>query len=207
VIATPDHTETSRRTQRERREDTRRRLIEATISAIAADGYRAATTRRVAELAGVSLGALAHHFPSREGLIATTIDDVGQRVACDLRGRLGAIDPDDGRRTRKLLDVLWSYFDGELFGVWLKVWLAAAEDPALYARLAPIDRDLNTAVSAAVADLAPDGVAQRAWAQRVGVALSAMRGLALALNIEPHEPRRADPWPATRRELAHLLDR
>lgn len=106
------------------------------------------------------------------------------------------------------MDVLWEFFNGELFAVWLKVWLAAAEDPALYARLAPIERELNTAIASTISQLAPDTLPTKTWTRRVSVALNTMRGLALALNIEPREqPIKTDPWPATRRELTELLDR
>jgi AcrR family transcriptional regulator len=200
--------QTARRTQQQRREETRGRLIDATVRAIASDGYRAATTRRIVGFAGASLGALAHHFPTREELIAAALDEVGQRGITELRARATAIDPQAADRTRRLLDVLWEFFNGELFAVWLKVWLAAAEDSALHARLAPIERDLNTAIAAAITELAPAALPRKTWTRRVSVALNTMRGLALALNIEPREsPLKTDPWPATRRELTQLLDR
>ena len=46
------HGATSRRTQAQRTEETRHRLIDATIRAIRDDGYRATTTRRIADYAG-----------------------------------------------------------------------------------------------------------------------------------------------------------
>jgi hypothetical protein len=126
----------------------------------------------------------------------------------ELRARATAIDARAADRTRTLLDVLWELFNGELFAVWLKVWLAAGEDPALYARLAPIERDLNTAIAGTISQLAPDTLPTKTWTRRVSVALNTMRGLALALNIEPRDrPVKTDPWPATRRELTELLDR
>ncbi|MFZ3268217.1 MAG: helix-turn-helix domain-containing protein, partial [Mycobacterium sp.] len=62
-------------TQQARRDQTRARLIEATIRSIADHGYPATTTRQIAESAGASLGAIAHHFPARVDLIATALEE------------------------------------------------------------------------------------------------------------------------------------
>ena len=75
------------RTQQARRDQTRARLIEATIRSIADHGYPATTTRQIAESAGASLGAIAHHFPARVDLIATALDEVGHRMETELRRR------------------------------------------------------------------------------------------------------------------------
>ncbi len=57
---------TKRRTQKERSEKTRNRIITATIKSLVEVGYRNTTTERILEKAGVSRGALQHHFPTRD---------------------------------------------------------------------------------------------------------------------------------------------
>lgn len=47
----------------------RRRILDATLRVIASDGLDAVRHRRVAELAGVSLGSTTYHFADREQLI------------------------------------------------------------------------------------------------------------------------------------------
>src|SRR2546430_128535 len=59
-----------RRTQRERREATRTALLEATIACLVSDGYANTTTRGIADRAGVSPGALQHHFTSKTELVS-----------------------------------------------------------------------------------------------------------------------------------------
>jgi AcrR family transcriptional regulator len=196
------------RTQAERREQTRGRLIEQTIHCIAEHGYRATTNRRVAHAAGVSLGALTYHYPSRLELVAASLDEVGQGGVRELRARADAIDGDGPPDTIQILDLLWDYLQSDLFTVWIKVWLAAAEDHELYTRLAPIEARLNEAIATVAADLAPADLNRGAWLRRLRVAGHAMRGLALSLAIEPRERRPTlDPWPATRDELAAMIDR
>jgi len=104
---------------------------------------------------------------------------------------------------------LWVDFRGELFGIWIKVWFAAAEDGELYAALAPLQPRLSAALAGALRHVAPATLTPAAWNRRLSLALHAMRGLALTLTLEPH-PTPADPddrWPAVRAELVALLDR
>ena len=58
-----------RKTREERSTDTRDALIRAAIDLITACGYAATTTSLVAGRAGVSRGALQHHFKSRDELV------------------------------------------------------------------------------------------------------------------------------------------
>ena len=44
-------------------------LVEATARVLAADGYRGATTKRIAAVAGVSVGSLYQYFPGKEALV------------------------------------------------------------------------------------------------------------------------------------------
>ncbi len=44
-------------------------LIAATERVLTKEGYAAATTNRIAEVAGVSIGTLYHYFPTKEALI------------------------------------------------------------------------------------------------------------------------------------------
>ena len=197
------------RTQQARRDQTRARLIEATIRSIADHGYSATTTRQIAESAGASLGAIAHHFPARVDLIATALDEVGRRMETELRPRaMEAVAVGDARRTSALLDVLWTAFTGDLYTVCVKVWIAAADDPELYAALAPLERRQSAVFAAIAADAAPHNIPRAEWTRRFSVALDAMRGLALTIAMQPRmSPVQRDPWPVLRRELAGLLDR
>jgi AcrR family transcriptional regulator len=49
-------------------------LLEATARVLVKDGYDTASTNRIAATAGVSIGSLYQYFPSKEALVAATID-------------------------------------------------------------------------------------------------------------------------------------
>ncbi len=64
-----------RRTQKERREETERRVLAAATALIAEHGSRALTLAKVGGAAGYSRGIVSHHFGSRENLLRAVIRD------------------------------------------------------------------------------------------------------------------------------------
>jgi AcrR family transcriptional regulator len=62
-----------RRTQAERRDDTRRRVLDAATSLVAARGSRAVSLAAVGEAAGYSRGIVNHHFGSKARLLEELI--------------------------------------------------------------------------------------------------------------------------------------
>ncbi len=67
-------TRRDRRKNAERSAATRKQTLEATVQCLDASGYGAVTNIRVADLAGVSRGAMMHHFPTRQALIIATVE-------------------------------------------------------------------------------------------------------------------------------------
>lgn len=62
-----------RRTQEQRRTATRTMLLEATIDCLGAYGFAGTSISSIIEKAGVSRGALLHHYPTKNELIAHAI--------------------------------------------------------------------------------------------------------------------------------------
>jgi TetR/AcrR family transcriptional regulator, regulator of cefoperazone and chloramphenicol sensitivity len=59
-----------------RGEDTRRRILETALDLFAAQGYEGASTRQIAEGAGVNLPAIQYYFGNKEGLYRAIIEDI-----------------------------------------------------------------------------------------------------------------------------------
>ena len=66
-------TPAQRRTQAERREGTIAALLDATVRCLVTHGYAGTTTQRIQDEAGVSRGALLHHFASKSELLVAAI--------------------------------------------------------------------------------------------------------------------------------------
>lgn len=65
-----------RRTQEERTAQTRLALVQATIAVVHEHGYAGTNTQTIARRAGVSRGAMLHHFGTRAALMAEVVRHV-----------------------------------------------------------------------------------------------------------------------------------
>ncbi len=76
----------ARRSQAERRAATRRALLDAGRELFAEHGFAGAGQEEIVERAGVTRGALAHHFATKQGLFRAVVES----VETELAGYIGA---------------------------------------------------------------------------------------------------------------------
>ena len=192
-----------RRTQEERRAETRAKLLDATIQSVLDVGYAATTTRRVAELAGVSMGAQTHHFPHRVDLVGAAVERLAQRRLDELRAMADELPEEPRSRLEALLEIMAIDFFSDTFVVFVKLWVAAADDRELYDRLVPVERQIARAIAELATELGRDlGVTD--LEPRLNLVLGALRGIALTERFEPRGRRRRDPWPGVRAALLEV---
>src|SRR6186713_75372 len=84
------------RTQQQRRDETRRALLDAAVESLIEVGFARTTTLEVQRRAEVSRGALLHHFPSKAELLVAAIAHLAEMRAIELK-RLSAELPADRR--------------------------------------------------------------------------------------------------------------
>jgi AcrR family transcriptional regulator len=112
-------------------------IVEAAARLLVERGYEGATTRRIAERAGASVGSLYQYFPSRDALVTAVlerhVDEVLDRIAVVLR-RVEAAPLDAA--VRRLVDAVLELHDGDpgLHDV-LMEQLPRADRTALLARI------------------------------------------------------------------------
>lgn len=63
-----------RRTQKDRSETTQLKVLEAALECIGRDGYVAVSLQDIADAAGISRGAITHHYASKADLTAAAMD-------------------------------------------------------------------------------------------------------------------------------------
>ena len=131
-----------RRTQAERSRATRERLIAVTLDLLFERGLRETSTVDIAERAGVSRGAMLHHFPTKEDLLKEAHRFLLNRETEAIRAMAAAIDAGDMDLDR-FLDALWEKFSGPLFMITLEYVTAARTNPAILKALQPIAKDFN----------------------------------------------------------------
>lgn len=64
-----------------RSEHTRRQVLDAALDLFSHQGYRATTVKEIAEAAKVSAGNVYHHFPDKEAIFRTLLDEYQQIIA------------------------------------------------------------------------------------------------------------------------------
>jgi AcrR family transcriptional regulator len=64
-----------RRTQSERTADTRGRILRAVVESISEVGFRRTTASQIADRAGVTWGAVQHHFGGKDGILRAALED------------------------------------------------------------------------------------------------------------------------------------
>lgn len=107
----------------------RQRILNATVALLVDTGYARTSTWAVCERAGVSRGALLHHFPTRIDLFVAAASHLAQAPLDLLDARLSATPARD--QPKLFLDWLWSTLDGDLFTVGLELLTAARTEPEL----------------------------------------------------------------------------
>ncbi len=198
--------EAPRRTQSERREETRGRLLDATVESLIEVGYAGTTIRRVTELAGVSQGAQSHHFPRRVDLVTSAFERLAEQRIERYRERARELPPDRGERVRALLDLLWEDFSSPVFTVAVKLWVAAAEDQELRERLVPVEKRIHSNMARLSADVAGELGAEPGFDRKLAIAMNTVAGLALTREFDPSgRASKGRPWEYHRAALERML--
>jgi AcrR family transcriptional regulator len=135
-----------RRTQADRRAETQRRLLDATVACLTEDGYAGMSTNEIVRRAGVSRGALVHHFPTKAQLAVAALDRwLGDHLV-EFEATFAALDPDE-RRADVAIDVLWEMFKGPTYAAWLELAVAARTDADLRDRLTVVNDRFSEGVA------------------------------------------------------------
>jgi len=191
----------ARRTQAERTAATRSALLDATFDAIAELGYRGATTTEVVHRAGVSPGALLHHFPTKADLLSAAVGDVFQRRQQEYRKAVAGLGPAQDKLDA-VIDLLWSMYSGPTFTAWLELWVAARTDPELAIAVTAIDRQFMADSKQQFADMFAGDPAVPPIGLHLVFAL--MDGLALAGLFDGYEPHPTGEVLETFKAMIHL---
>lgn len=114
---------------------TRSAICEATVSSLVDVGYGETTLARVAEKAGVSSGALLHHFPSKEHLMTATAQYLLARTLKRPNRRL----PDNAGDAEVIaanLRTNWTYYiNTPQYRALLEILIASRTDRKLRSRI------------------------------------------------------------------------
>lgn len=168
-----------RRTQAERSDAMRRRLIDAAAQVVHQRGFAGLRMAEVAEVASVSTGAQLHHFPTKKALILALFEHLYGSMAEASKARQGdtATLPET---IRGLIADSREFFLGEGFQASLDIALGATRDADLRGEVLEIIARYRTGVEAMWTDrLIAFGIARPQAVDALWLVNSTLRGLAV----------------------------
>lgn len=157
---------------------TRESILDAALECLVERGYARTATADVAERAGVSRGAQLHHFPTRAGLLAATVEHLAERRLAELGRTLEARER-TGDEIDAAVDFVWAAYSDPTAYASLELLIAARTDDDLLAHLRPVAERFEGTLAEADLALAPDSMARERRAALRKLVIAAIQGLAV----------------------------
>lgn len=132
-------------TRKEQLARTRERLLDATVECLVTHGYAHTTTQRIQDAAGVSRGALLHHFGSKTDLLVAAIHHIADIRFTSISGTLEQLE-DGPDSLRRMVASVREAMTGPPFQAALELWAASRTDEQLREALLPAERRLGAAL-------------------------------------------------------------
>lgn len=196
-----------RRTQQQRREQTIRRLLEATIECLVAVGYAKTSTNTVLERSGLSRGALLHHFPTRSDLLVAAVEHLARSRDDWLRRQARELPADPAVRLNEAIRLMLAAFETPLFLASMELWAAARTDPDLRSALLPHERWLGKTIRLEFEILfGPELAAHPRFPALREVLMDVLRGYGMLSALDPQAAQARDHAEAVLEIAIAVLD-
>lgn len=117
----------SRRTQAERLAETRARILAATVTYIDERGFHQASLHRVAEAAGVTVGAVQHHFASKTELLTAVVESNFRQLALQMN-QVNFEGASLDTRISLFVDHSWAFCSSSLYQSSLQILLGIRQE-------------------------------------------------------------------------------
>jgi AcrR family transcriptional regulator len=122
--------------QAQKSASTRTQIIEAAIKCLVELGYGRTTTTVIAQKAGLSRGAMLHHFPSKMDIIRAAVDYLHAKRLRAFRKAMTKVAP-DGDHVRLGVEAYWAHVKHPWFVAFFEIAVAARTDKELAGILFP----------------------------------------------------------------------
>ena len=141
--------------QAQKSASTRLQIVEAALRCCVDLGYGGMTTTVIAEKAGLSRGAMLHHFPSKVDIVRAAVEHLHAKRLKAFRKAIDRM-PRDGTRVRKALEAYLEHVKHPMYVAFLELWIAARTDPELHAILKPAQEAFEQEWYRTAVDLFPE---------------------------------------------------
>lgn len=138
--------------QAEKSLNTRSQILEAGIHCLVDYGYAEAKTERIAKRAGVSRGAMTHHFPSRAELFQAIAQHIIEKRAHEFEELIKGVNVPEGQPPRledmrQTMVVLQRFYAAPSFVALDELLRGARTDDSLISMLVPLEKELDQKIA------------------------------------------------------------
>ncbi|MFF2083531.1 TetR/AcrR family transcriptional regulator [Nocardia sp. NPDC058176] len=179
-------------------------ILDATVDSLAEHGYAGISVRAVARRAGVSQGALQHHFPTRTVLVEAALLQLAARLFEQAQKRMLTLPDAQPQRGEEVLDMLWEIHNLPIAHVITELLVAARTDTDLRATITAGVDTAHALTIAMVEQALPDLAARPDFTDWVLTCVATMRGLVVVASL-PTAPSSGVDWPQTRALLLRTI--
>ncbi|MDP9064452.1 MAG: TetR/AcrR family transcriptional regulator [Pseudomonadota bacterium] len=161
-------------------------LIAATLGCLKKYGHDGASVRRISAAAGVSIGLINHHFPSKSGLIAETYETLALSLLDAIRRQAESRAASPRARISGFFRASFTpdLLEPALFNVWLVFWSMVAHSPEMRAVHDRTYGAYRSTLEALLGQLARSGDVPNFKLRPAAIALAALLdGLWLELSL------------------------
>lgn len=171
-------------TQRDgQRLESRRRIVEAAVRSLVEKGYSATTALGVQRRAGISRGALLHHFPTSESLSAAAVAELIEINLRAVEDELARTPPGTDPVARGV-GILYRASRQPSLAAELELWAAARADEPLRTALLTAERSaLGRLYEVIDRIFGPDLCRRPAYRSMVELTVQLMRGLTASRSL------------------------
>lgn len=141
--------------QAQKSASTRNLIIEAAIKCFVELGYSRTTTTVIAEKAGLSRGAMLHHFPSKLDVVRAAVEYLHAKRLRAFRTAVSKPSP-DGDHVRQGVEAYWAHVKHPMFVAFFELAVAARTDEELAAILRPVQEAFEREWYQAAIDVFPE---------------------------------------------------
>lgn len=140
--------------QAQKSASTRNLIIETAIKCFVELGYSRTTTTVIAQKAGLSRGAMLHHFPSKREIVRAAVEHLHAKRLRAFRKALSK-GPNGGDPVRQAIDSYWAHVKHPLFVAFFELAVASRTDKELAAILRPTQEAFESEWYQACLELIP----------------------------------------------------
>ncbi len=171
-----------KRTQADRSATTRTKILAAVVRCVDELGLARTTSQAIADTAGVTVGAVQHHFASKADVLRAVLEDSFDRLSEEFEGTVVEGSLED--RVSVFVDRAWRHYGSVQFRSTLEIVLSARElrDETDWAR-GPIAESFARARRLWDAFFGESGISEIAQRELLRFSFVTLSGMAMTLRL------------------------